>query len=464
MKKLLAIFIIFTGFASYTFAQISVYGSAGAGAKLVKGSFAKDDEVKAGDFFIQGTLGADAKNEDDTFGGVVTVKADTSPDLTSTTADSASANLYSVELRVSAWWRPILPVKLELGTIDAFALTEIVGWGYHANDAEDYVISPPFSYVGRDFTYITGFYSGTGSDWTGAALSVTPIYGLEFNVTVPFSRGNPFKLVKYDETGTFINLITSEKEIQPNASNVYKYCQAQAAYTLHGIGRFALTLAGRGNGTQNFEGVLNNYEVKANTSSAYASFLWTQFEKLSFNFGLEYVLPAKDNHFHITYQPPMAAGVGMSLDFDKYGIRARLGATFLGNASQKGGPMFWEPVKLNLGILPYLKIGPWTIYANMGASYSIGEELKVDVKTDEDTNVTSGRIAVVKNSAAFGWFFNPYITVNVGPGTFFAGLRLETDGHRYTRDAETGIFIPNDILGSVIIEWAVPIGILFQIY
>ena len=460
MKKMLAVFIILTGFASSAFAQISVYGSAGAGAKLVKGSFVKDDSVKAGDFFIVGTLSAEAKNENDTFGGVVTVSADGSPDLTATNKDAAAANPYSVELRVSAWWRPILPVKLELGTIDALALTEIVGWGYHANDAEDYVVSPPFSYVDRDFTYIAGFYSGTGTDWIGALLSVTPIYGLEFNLSVPFSRGNPFKLVKYHDTWT--HLIVDETEIQPNASNVYKYCQAQAAFTIHGIGKFALTFAGRGSESLDFDGVLNNYEVKANTSSIYASFLWTHFEKLSLNFGLEYVLPAKDKNFSITYVPPMAAGAGMSLDFDNFGIRARLGASFLGNVSQKGGPVYWEPLKLDFGVLPYFNIGNISIYANVGASCRFGDQFAINVQTDL-LDVTTKRIAMIKNSAAFGWYLNPYVTVKAGPGTFFAGLRLESDGRRYTRNADTGKFIPNDTLGSIIVEWAVPIGILFYL-
>ncbi|MCL2479642.1 MAG: hypothetical protein FWF22_09075, partial [Treponema sp.] len=177
MKKLFAVFIVFAVLIPGVFAQIDISGSVGGGVTLLKGSNVRTDVLQTGNY-LSGSIEADGTDDADSFGGTVKLNAEAS------TTDPAAWSWSA-----AVWWKPVYFVKLQLGYIDDFAQTDIVGWGYHANDAESYVVSPQNNYAGDYFSDTTGFYSGTGNGWTGFSLSITPIYGLDINAAVPFGRG-----------------------------------------------------------------------------------------------------------------------------------------------------------------------------------------------------------------------------------------------------------------------------------
>ena len=441
MKKLL-LFPLFLFLASTAFAEISVSGSASAGTTLIKGSNIRGGNLEAGNS-LSGSLGVSASNDDETFGGGVRVKGDTETD-------------GGAGLSASAWWKPIEQLKLQLGGIDDFALTEIVGWGYHANDAEDYVVAAPYSYAGSIFTTDTGFYNGTGSKWTGATLTFTPFYGLDVNIGFPFIRGNAY-IIEIESSNH-----TELKTIKTKAQDVYLFGSAQASYTLWGIGRFAVSFMGGGDGTirpyaeekpsadYTVEFLEDNY-LNVYSSTVYASFLWDTFDIFNVNVGVRYVFPAKSGDLNLRYNPPIAAGLGISFGYDNIGIKTRFAATFLGSASKEGGMTLKEPVKLGFGILPYYRLEPYTtFYLNLSVSYRGNEQVMAE----------NGTVSTVLNSAAIGWYVNPYLTVQIGYGTFFAGFRLESDGIRKVWDSD-GDLVPNYTVGVPVIEWSVPIGIQF---
>lgn len=435
MKKLFAVTVFFALLTSLSFADISISGLVSLGATLAKGTLVNDDDVRASMNYVCGTLEADGQDDDNTFGGSVKIKTET--------------GINYVQFSASAWWQPVTQLKLRLGGIDDFALTEIVGWGYHANDSENLVLSALGNYAGYNFPNTTGFYAGTGSSWTGVTLSLSPMYGLDINLEFPLSKGNPFTL--------------NDMDIKPPALDVYQYSSMQAIYTVYGIGRFSVAFTGGGDGklrlindtdppasyiTPTF---LDGYTV--NSSTVYASFLWTTLDFVNFNIGVTYSLPVEFDYggSKTSYFPPMTAGAGLSIGTDQIGVKTRIAATFLGGSVNVDNVSMKEPLRLGFGILPYYKLGPCMLYLNASISYTQDYEQKKGTSISEV-------------SSALGWFINPYMTVPVGYGTFYAGLRLESDGLKYGRNSgnigKNNFVVQPD--GKPIIEWAVPIGMQFM--
>ena len=443
MKKLFALAVLFTFAAAGVFAELTVSGLAGGGAGLVKGTNVNGDEIRT-DYYLTGQVEASAQDENDTFGGSVIINGESS--------NSSDPVFNSWDWKALVWWKPIYQIRLQLGVIDEFALTDIVGWGYHANDAEEYVVTAKSNYVGDYFPQGTGFYTGTGSSWTGLTLATTPVYGLDLNLAVPFG-------MKDINGGIVLN---------PKASDIYLNSVFQAAYTVWGIGRIAVTLAGRGDGKLDYSDPytpgyaynpadpLTFFLMKSNSPSVYGSFFLTALEQMGIgvNAGFAYTLPAEDKDKKIIYHKPMEAGLGLSWGTDKYGIKARMAAIFGGYAESTGAEMLNEALMMGFGILPYYSIGICKIHLNAGISYKFADQYM-------DDNLD---IYTVENSAALGWHLNPYITVKAGSSTFYAGIKVQCDGLKYvglkTKTQEEPV---NGIQeGLPIIEWGVPIGIQFE--
>ena len=98
---------------------------------------------------------------------------------------------------------------------------------------------------------------------------------------------------------------------------------------------------------------------------------------------------------------------------------------------------FKEPFKLAFGILPSYDFGFCKLYFNTGLSFKGKDEI-----------YDGSSIVKSSDSFAVGWHLNPYVTFKVGPGTFFGGIRVESDGIKYN--------------GKRIVDWGIPIGIQLE--
>ena len=422
MKKLFLVFGFFAIIVSVVSADITISGLVGAESTLLKGTFDKDDALEASGL-IFGRLQAVAQNENGTFGGLVRVKMGYNA--------NEPGNTYAW-----AWWKPIDQVRLQIGFLDALAVSNLVNWSYNENDAEDYIAAAGYEYSGGIFDRSTGFYNGTW--WTGALLSVTPIQGLTFNLAAPFGPGNFFG-------PGYVSLDRSNSVDPYNAADVYQHLHGQVTYTIDRIGRAALSFKGGGDGTLNIGGidltdfskVLSNTNIEANASTIYASFYLFAFRDMSFNVGLAYTTPTKATDLDITYNSPVAAGLGFSYKSNKFTLKSRFALTFAGKAKTNRGTLH-DPIKLGFGILPSYDFNILKLYFNAGISY----------KAEDESADISGNVGKVKDTSAFAWHVNPYITKQVGPGTFFGGICFESYGIKHN--------------GKTTVEWSIPIAMQYE--
>ena len=460
MKKVLTILLLLLVVLIPVFADIEVSGLASGGATLIKGSNLKGDDLQASNM-LSSYIEASGADDSGKIGGDVQINAQASATDSNTWAWTALA-----------WWNPVVQFKLQIGTIDDFALTDIVGWGYHANDAEDFVASPRISYVGDYFSDTTGFFAGTGTGWNGVGITINPFYGLSLNVALPFGIGTEQR----DADGIVIQ--------KYKATQVYDYTLASLTYTLYGLGRFAVSFEGGGDGklylaNGNADDPNNSSDIpydpttsftldqlNANASTLYASFLLTAFEdkKFTMNIGFDYTLPVSttdDLGRKLTYYSPMEAALGIAVGSDRNGFKARLASTFMGRAERTGSDALHEPFMVGFGILPYVTWGPFKFYLNMGIAYRLAEEYMDD----------SGKVQNVGNSTALGWHVNPYLMLSIGTGRFFFGFQLESDGLKYELSPDlqqAQNVISHDVDGNAyyagkpIINWGIPVGIMFD--
>jgi len=411
LKKAIAFSIFLVLITCGAFAQISFSGLVGAGATLLQGTLDEGDSFFTNSF-LMGRLQVRGQNGDGTFGGSLRVMAGGG----------------SIDPVATAWWQPNQYIRVQLGFVDAFAVNEIVGWGYNANDAEEYMSAAGYNYTGNIFPRSTGFY--VGSYGNGAALSITPVNWLAFNFLVPY------------------RLATTRYE------DVYLYSHAQTVFTFGDVGRLALSFTGAGNGKLQVygpaEAPLDYDEVLSRAPTAYASFLLTANDYFDLNIGGAYTLPATEEARRITYHSPAAAGFGFSFTYGRFGLKSRIAATFMGSIRANGRRTVNEPLKIAFGILPSFDFTVFKFFLNAGASFKAEEEIM-------DYN---GYVSKSKGSSVLGWHVNPYLTKTVGSGTFYAGVRIETDGIKYASGSRDTIDLE---YGKPYIHWGIPIGIQVEL-
>ncbi|MCL2318882.1 MAG: hypothetical protein FWC45_02265, partial [Treponema sp.] len=249
----------------------------------------------------------------------------------------------------------------------------------------------------------------------------------------------------------------------PTASNIYLFSHVQIAYTLDGIGRAALTFAG-GDGKITFINTnpIDPYSdppvqypfdpktdsfgfdnLSPNVSTLYGSVLVTAFEdrKIDVNVGFAYTLPAADKDNIITLYSPMQAGIGLSFGTSKMGFKTRAAAIFGGSAVRKGTAPLNKASMLGFGIMPYYGFGPCKVFLNAGISYKTADELM--------DGTDGNKVKPIKNTTAFGWTLNPYITLTFDSATVYAGLQIGSDGLK-------------DSNGNAKVEWRIPLGIQYS--
>jgi hypothetical protein len=380
MKKLIAISLVLMLAASAAFAELTISGNINAGATVISGSSA-EDSVLGAEGFHAGRLEGTYANDEGSFGAHVKISA----------ADTWWANPFAY-----VWWKPNSLIRVFGGVnpFGEFAINYIVGWGWHANDAEDYVAFNSTNGFVRD----AWSFGGWGS--AGFALTLTPIDGLAINVAVPYEA-------KAGE-----------------AAEVYNHMVGQLVYDLTDIGQIGITYSsGAG---------YRNWPAGAETNDpgiVRAQFYLTAVQNLQLNIGLKYTFAGdiEVGSVKTTYTPPIYAGFGLNYNVsDTIGVKARLAAGFAGS-TKVGDVTTDKPLQLGFDLMPYFDLSILKLYLNLGIEY-----------TDKTKDVD--------NSEVFAWYVNPYITKSVGGGTFYAGLKLSSDGIKDADDKTT-------------IGWSVPIGI-----
>ncbi|MDR0568882.1 MAG: hypothetical protein LBG87_06720 [Spirochaetaceae bacterium] len=430
MKKLLALCMIGVCFCGYAvFAETTVSGLFMGGVTIIGGTTEKelddDGEEKskkpnAGNILAHGRIQLTSKNEEGTVGGVVRV--------------NAKAPWYDATgIYAWGWWQPLQQIKVQIGWHDGvFGVNNLVGWGFHANDAEDTLdvyhgpstdplkLSP---YEKGRFTVQTrntGFYTGFSDVW-GASLTVTPIAGL----TLGF--GAPYTITNWTEQ---------------DFTDAYMHFHAHASYAIGSIGKIALSYV---NGKNEVAGV---YGEGLDGSNLYLSFYLTAVEKLGVNIGLQYVLPAKNGDD--TYYSPIVVGLGASYAlFDMFTLKVRAALQAGGKYEPNVGDSTDDPISFGLDILPVIDFGFAKLNVNLGIEFT-SEKKNANGDTVED--------------AAFGVGINPYLTKSIGPATIYCGVDVRSSGKKYTLTQPD----PSDPDNIKVIEkeppivWKIPIGMAYS--
>ena len=452
LKKLFTVLVFLALLTSSLFADLTFSGLTGAGATFLRMSNVNGDPMQAGNY-LTGQIQVDAQSKDKTFGGTAKLTGETS------TFKIDAATWNALTWTASVWWNPIPMLKFQFGIINDLALSDCVYSDFYPDDAETYVVAPYSSYVGDYFPSWTGFFGGTGDTWSGFILSLTPTEALNINLMLPYGLG----VETVDSSGNITHF--------PAASDIYLYGQAQATFMIWDIGRIGAAFSGGGNGKLDFTPdpddapydpalPIGFYQMKANASSFYGSFLFNAFEDqgLDINVGFKYTMPVEDKAKKITYNSPMEAGLGISYVTDSFGIKMRMAASFGGNVKRTGNDPMNIPKMAGLGIMPFISAGRCKIYLNAGITYKYEDEYM----DGSDGN----KVKKVTNSAALGWHVNPYVTATFGTATVYAGFQIDTDGLKYVYDGNTmsrltinQVDSTGKYPGTSIIEWRIPVGI-----
>jgi hypothetical protein len=406
MKKLIAISLALTLAAGAAFAEATVGGAAKAGATVISGSTEKDSVLGVSEAH-SGRLDGIFTNEEGTFGATVRI-------------DSSNTHAY-------AWWKPISLIRVFGGQNPwgEFGINYIVGWGWHSNDAEDYV-----AYNGYGFTRSAWSYSGW--DKAGFALTLAPIDGLAINVTVPYA---------------------ASKE----AAEVYNHITGQVTYDLTDIGQIGVTYVSGAGYRDSYP--TDSVGVDDDPGAIHAQFYLTAVQNLQLNIGLKYTFAGdvtKKNE-KTSYTPPITAGFGLNYNIsDTFGVKTRLAAGFAGSTKVEDKDAVnngkYYNLKLGFDLMPYFDLSILKLFLNLGIEFSDETYYlnKNDPKAEDEQN--KSKPLITDAGSTFGWYVNPYITKSVGGSTFYAGFKLYSDGAKY-KDGITN----KD--GETIIEWGVPIGI-----
>ena len=323
----------------------------------------------------------------------------------------------------------------------------------------------------------------------GAALTIAPIEGLSINLAVPYGLGDGNNNLEWDW----------------EAEKVYKEFLAQVQYDLTDIARVSLAFKGHmgqkrealGEKTKwkpgLYEPTITSYEGTVHDGDDYGTIYlgvyFTMIENLSLNLGLAFTMPEKqtweyDNgadgtgngtvSYEITNSRPLQIGLGATFDLDPLSVAARLGVGLGGKVEEKqtlGGIYKTEydgsakpPLSKTLEgntqfgaqLLPSYDLGFLKIFLNCGLTItSFADNYNKDLK------IANPRDAQV------GFWVNPYVEKTMGPGSFFAGLDLYTNGPEidWTKTIDASKSNTNGKYtykyADTVLNWRIPVGMKF---
>ena len=410
MKKLIVLSVIFALVAGAVFAQeVNVGGGIQVGAELIKGTTQKDADDKTPDpeaagEIKRGRIQLSGQNEAENFGGRIRFNTGGFEDA-------------------FAWWKPIDMVRLFLGQNgDGEYTMDPLCWGFYAEAGDILGMHNSFG------TAYAGNILG-GTDF-GMIVTISPMEGLDVSFAVPY--GNKGK-----------------------AEYVYKKFVAQVTYAMEGLGKFGLRYKGGigeiksddaavpaiyldlttpaspafvidptpaqitagGDNWVLYKAGKKAGETTYDPGALYAYFELAMIENLFLDFGFRYTFNGDDTGGK-SWKNPMGVGLTARYDMDPFGVKARVESTFGGD--DKALTVFFE-------VLPYYAVSE-SLTAYLGAGLSF-------LKPDDGDNVVN-------------WHINPYLSVNEGNATFYAGFKLNGFG----KDGQAKSYM----------NWGIPIGIAYN--
>jgi len=313
MKKLIVLSVIFALVAGAVFAQ-DIGGAVYGKVNLAEGSSASGDKVRASGELARARLQVTAQNDEESFGGLARF-------------DSRGNESYGF-----AWWKPMDMLRLQIGrNADGdFGADGVARWGFYQEAGDAAIIE-------ETWRYGAAFFGGFGDG--GLVVTLSPMEELAINIGVPYFNKD---LAEY----------------------VYKRTNVQVAYTMEGLGKFAVTYAGGagkikeapytgGAGKLNINGFefdLDEYiagEIKSvamtqaeadamfgvsesyEPGKVFAYFELSMIENLNVHAGFAYTFNGGNGSS--SYKNPIAAGLGAMYNMDAFGVKARLMSTFAGD-------------------------------------------------------------------------------------------------------------------------------------
>jgi hypothetical protein len=390
-------------------------------AFAVTSIFAQESGPKfnIGGYFMGGASLIGGENDGDLFAGAnaenwVTPLVIGRLNATGETSDGVFGSYIRFDTRgvdkflARAWWAPNSAFKLTLGNIDQGAVNNIVGWGFFANDMEDFMVawSNPSAGGGGGWygmTRAAAFFIGPDNA-SGLGLEIKPVSGLTVNVYAP--------------------IFGSETD----AEKIYKHIMAQIIYDFTGIGSLSVAYTG-GEGiktdkTFDDEGDVTYIVKTADPSAVFASFNTSLLnDKLGINVGAKYTVPVDGKMgddadiVNKKITSPVAVGLGAQYIFsDAFTLKARFASTFAGS-EEVGNVTTDTPFNFGAEVCPVVNVAGLRLFFDLG-------------------------VVIVKDSDEISWHFNPIVQKAIGPGSVFAGVQLKDNGE------------------TASLRWSIPVGII----
>jgi len=402
MKKFLAVLVVFTLIAGVAFADVSLGGSFGYAADVLKGDNNDAHDLASAQSSKAATLDLNFSGEN--YGGRVRLYG-------ATTGPWWSGSPFAF-----AWWKPSDQFRFQIGhnPDGNFGAAQITGWGF-LGSAQDYVaICNDSDDLGTDVrkqVRKAGFYPGFSG--VGALMSIYPADGVEVNFALPFGK---------EHSDTDIGTATMKYPTW----RALAYFHTNVGIKIGDIGKVNLSFKGD-------EGLMKNLPgEEKGPGDIYLSFFLTAVENLRVDVGLDYPLPY-NNDSDLLVAPGLKIGLGATYSAGDFGVKFRAGmvlpqaidgkvpdATVSGTGTVSGGD-----TQFAVNLLPYFNLldGKLTAYLNTGLGIQ-------SFKGQSDATIID-------------WYVNPYVRVPAGGLTFWAGFKLIGTG---TKDKSTT-------------AWSIPIGV-----
>ncbi|MCL1836379.1 MAG: hypothetical protein FWG46_02395 [Treponema sp.] len=388
MKKVVIVALIITLAAGAVFAEVNASAWIAGRAYTIIGDSVENSHPQAFGardmrFVAQG------QNEDGTFGGLFRYW------------QRGSQGLATPEAFGFVWWKPIDQVRLQLGrnSFGDFAVWDIVRGSSFYGAARDggmgTLLRESEAYIGEKHQVhlLSNAFEASAFKEGGAELSIYPIDGLALNFGIPYEIWN---------TGN------------GRANHVYKNMLAQVVYTIPDTARIAFSFRGNDAAEKGID-ISGTYPTLGDNAALFLGVYFTGVENLGVNLGLRFMLPYKDDDADMTWNYPFLIALGASYTAGDFGIKAR--CEFGLGGSVKNGDTVDQPTTIFFELLPSLDIGVCKVFLSAA----------LDVAAYND-DVFFPNPVTLKKDAKVGFSINPYISKTVGPGNFFAGVRLWADG------------------------------------